>query len=89
MGVPVFDVSDCWSDSEVKLCVVVGVEADGTDVGKVGRLKFGFEVIGSVNKKHKRNKYTLIQRNEQTDTSFFLSGNSPSVTVTSNSCDWD
>lgn len=32
----------CWADREVKLCVVVGVEADGTDVEKAGR-------VGAVN----------------------------------------
>lgn len=61
----------CWSDSLLKLCVAVGVAADGTDVGTVGRLNFGFEVTGPVNKKHKRNK--SIQRNPpQTWTNWYF-----------------
>ena len=35
----------------LKLCVVVGVEADWTDVKEGLRVKFGFEVDGAVNNK--------------------------------------
>ena len=35
----------------LKLCVVVGVEADWTDVNEGLRVKFGFEVDGAVNNK--------------------------------------
>ena len=32
---------------EVKLCVVAGVEADGTDVGKGREVQFGSSVVGA------------------------------------------
>ena len=52
---------------EMKLCVVAGVEADGTDVGKGGRVRFGSEVVGSVNNENtlkQSDTESIMQRNE-------------------------
>ena len=52
---------------EIKLCVVVGVEADGTDVGKGRRVRFGFEVVGAVNNENtlkQSDTESIMQRNE-------------------------